>query len=174
MRKLLVLITTLLFSLTLASCVQTNNTSDNSSSSSSSKSSSTSSSATSSSHSSSMTLHDDEATPINNHTWTFDEFKILSLNAEQDDGELDLEINWQNTGHQSASFNDLVKITVKQGGQTLNITEQDDDANDALNQSGDDDVDFNYQLNNTNDPITVKVAPANSDTDAQTVTLNLK
>lgn len=169
MKKLGLFIATTVLSLALVGCA--NGQSSHSDSSSSHSSSSQTSS--SSQKDTTATLQGDNAMPVANN-WHFDQFEIVSLNAEQDDGELELEVNWKNTGSQPASFNDLVKITAKQNNQDLAVTETDDDVNNQLNAQSDDDVDFNYHLTNTQDPITVTVTPAHATNGGKTVTLKLQ
>ncbi|KRM13412.1 hypothetical protein ABTQ33_03140 [Paucilactobacillus suebicus] len=169
MRKISLLLLSLVISITLVGCGQQANSS-------SQKSSSSTSAKSNSKHSTShetYTLKGDNAYPVVSKTWKFNQFKIISLNAENNKGKLDLEINWENTSQQAASFNNLVQVTVKQNGKTVNISENDDEASGPLDAKADDDVDFKYQLPSKTGPVTVTISPAHTTT-GKSVTLNLK
>lgn len=167
-RILTLLLISFIVTLTLIACGQQNSRSSEPSSSSQSDSSVTSTSHSAQSQATSLT--DDSTTVATN--WQFDAFTITKIAAEKDDGELELEIHWQNTSAQSASFNDLVKVTVKQNDQVLSPTDT-DDTNDVLAHSRTNNIDLSYHLTNTSTPVTVTVTPAGTDT-GKTVTLNLQ
>lgn len=116
---------------------------------------------------------DDEQTDLLTHSLSWDNFAITEMNAEIEDEELQLELTWTNRTSETAKFSDLLKIQVFQNGDELVMIDYDRDLNELLSADASEDVEFDYHLNNLNQPLEVKITASNGD-NAHILNINLE
>ncbi|AVL00605.1 hypothetical protein SIN07_01455 [Pediococcus inopinatus] len=147
----------------------TNNEQQSDNSSSSSVSSSTKENSASSQSSSSRTLNSDDEMSLLDSSWKFDKFTVHQVEAELDDGQLEVKVSWEPKSEKKAPFANFAQVKVTQAGTTLNSVERDDDIDEGEQVR---DLDLTYDYKNRTDQIKIQITE--SDGKSRTVRVNLQ
>ncbi|WP_412988942.1 hypothetical protein ACLJJ6_08455 [Pediococcus siamensis] len=100
------------------------------------------------------TVNSDEETALLSSTWQFDKFTVHQIEAEIDDGQLEVKVEWQPNTEKRASFSNFGEVKVTQGDQTLRTVERDDDfdADETVR-----DLDLTYAYHNKTNPVKIQI-----------------
>lgn len=102
---------------------------------------------------------------------SFTDFQILTLKGEvKTNQQLELELSWQNLSDKAQIFQDIAKIILRQGGQELTPT-YDDDYLDLVALLEDEDFEIEYRLQDTTTPLEIEIIPHEKDA-AKKITVN--
>ncbi|GAB5051806.1 hypothetical protein [Pediococcus ethanolidurans] len=147
----------------LGGCANNSNNSqsrNDETSSSVSKTSSSKKSSTVSETSSNQVVDSDNETTLLSSTWQFDKFTVHQIEAEIDDGQLEVKVEWQPNTEKRAAFSNFGQVKVTQNGQTLSSVEQDDDfdADEAIR-----DLDLTYRYQNKTNPVKIEISSADGE-----------
>ncbi|GAA2846040.1 hypothetical protein [Pediococcus damnosus] len=147
----------------------TDNKNQTNDSSSSSVSRSSKESAASSQSSSSRTLNSDDEMSLLDSSWKFNKFTVHQVEAELDDGQLEVKVSWEPKTEKKAPFANFGQVKVTQAGQTLSSVDRDDDIDKGEKVR---DLDLTYDYRNRTDQVKIQIIE--SDGKSRTVRVNLQ
>ncbi len=163
MKKTTILLLSSAF-LLLGGCANNSNDSrseSDTSSSSVSKASSSKKATSTSSRASSLVVNTDDETQLLTSPWQFNKFTIHQIEAEIDDGQLEVKVDWEPKTEKRANFANFGEIKATQDGKTLRTAERDDDFDEDETVR---DLDVTYAYQNKTDPVTIQVKSADGQT----------